>query len=130
MDTLVRAGAAAVVAAILISLIKKHSAAMALALSLACCCLLGAAFAELLRPVLSFASRLREVAGLPGAFLSPLLKVVSVGLVTQLCGAVCSDAGEGALTRLVTLCGSAAALYCALPLMEAVLALVSTLLEG
>ena len=130
MDTLVRAGAAAVVAAILISLIKKQNAALALTLSLACCCLLGAAFAGLLRPVLSFASRLRETAGLSGAFLTPLLKVVAVGLVTQVCCAVCSDAGEGSLSRLVTLCGTAATLYCALPLMEAVLELVSELLEG
>lgn len=130
MDTLLRVSAAAIVGAILVAVIKKQNSALALALSLACCCLLAAFLLELVQPVLDFAGRLRETAGLSGAFWSPLLKTVAVGLVTEIASSVCADAGETALSRIAGLCGCAAALCCALPLMEAVLELIAELLEA
>lgn len=130
METLLRVGAVAVIGALLTALIKKHNGALALALSLACCCALCAALGAMAEPVVAFAGRLRETAGLSAAFLSPLLKTVAVGLVTEVASSVCADAGESALARIAVLCGTAAALCCALPLMEAVLELVADLLEG
>ncbi len=129
MDTLIRAAAAGIVGAILISILKKQNQPMALALLLACCCLLCVTLLSLIRPLLSFVERLRETAGFSNAFLMPLLKVVAIGLITDIAATVCSDAGESSLARLIGLCGAAAALYCALPLLEAVLSLVETLLE-
>ena len=130
MDTLVRAASVGIVGAILIVLLKKHNAALALTLALACCCLLGIFLLSLMRPVLTFADKLREVAGVSSALMMPLLKTVAIGFVAELAASVCSDAGESSLSRLVQLCGAAAALYCSLPLMEAVLDLIGSLLEG
>lgn len=130
METLLRAAAAAIVGAVLIAIVKKQNGALGLALSLACCCLLAAALLNLVQPLLEFAGRLRETAGISSAFLSPLLKTVAVGLVTEIASSVCSDAGEGSLARLTNLCGAAAALYCTLPLLEAALELIGALLEG
>ncbi len=130
MDTLIRAATAGIVGALLITVIKKHNGALALALSIACICLLGAFLLSLIHPLISFAEQLREIAGVSGALLTPLLKTVAIGLITEIASSVCTDASESSLARLVQLCGTAAALYCALPLMEAVLELISGLLEG
>lgn len=130
MEALIRAAAAGIVGAILISIVRKQSSALALTLSLACCCLLGVSLLSFVRPLVAFADRLRETAGLSNAFLMPLLKAVAIGLITEIAASVCSDTGESSLSRLIQLCGAAAALYCALPLMQAVLELVESLLEG
>ncbi len=130
MDTLIRAAAAGIISAILIAIVKKQSSALALTLSLACCCLLGASLLSLARPLVTFADQLRETAGMSSAFLTPLLKTVAIGLITEIAASICTDTGESSLSRLIQLCGAAAALYCALPLMQAVLELVESLLEG
>jgi stage III sporulation protein AD len=130
MDTLVRAAAAAILGAILAAMIKKHNGALALTLSLACCCLLGVSLLSFLRPLLAFAEQLRETAGISSALLTPLLKTVAIGLVTELAATICGDAGESALSQLLQLCGAAAAMYCALPLLQAALELIESLLEG
>ena len=129
MDALIRIAAAGIVGAILITVIKKQNQPMALALSLACSCLLCVTLLSLIQPLLSFVQQLRETAGFSNAFLMPLLKTVAIGLVTDIAATVCSDAGENSLSRLIGLCGAAAALCCAMPLSEAVLSLVETLLE-
>ena len=55
---------------------------------------------------------------------------VGIGLLTQLTASVCADAGESTVTRLIELCGSVLGIYTALPLLEAVLSLLRTMLEG
>lgn len=130
MDTLVRAASVGIIGAILIALIRKQNAAIALTLSVACCCMLCVCLLSLIRPLLTFAERLREISGVSIAFMVPLLKTVGIGLIAELAAAVCADAGESSLSRLIQLCGAAAALYCSLPLMEAALELIGSLLEG
>ena len=81
-------------------------------------------------PVVSFLSELRQLAGLEPALLQPLLRTVGIGLLTQLTASVCADAGESTVARLIELCGSVLGIYTALPLLEAVLSLLRTMLEG
>ena len=50
--------------------------------------------------------------------------------MTQLTASVCADAGESTVARLIELCGSVLGIYTALPLLEAVLSLLRTMLEG
>ena len=130
MDTLIRAASVGIIGAILIAVIRKQNTAMAMTLALACCCLLGVCLLSFVRPLLVFVDKLRELSGFSNAFMMPLLKTVAIGLISELAAAVCSDAGESSLSRLIQICGAAAALYCALPLMEAVLDLIGSLLEG
>ena len=85
---------------------------------------------RLAEPVVSFLSELRQLAGLEPALLQPLLRTVGIGLLTQLTASVCADAGESTVARLIELCGSVLGIYTALPLLEAVLSLLRTMLEG
>ena len=75
-------------------------------------------------------AELRQLAGLEPALLQPLLRTVGIGLLTQLTASVCADAGESTVARLIELCGSVLGIYTALPLLEAVLSLLRTMLEG
>ena len=141
MDTLLQVAGLGLIAVLLGLVLKKGNGVLALLLTLAACaaedgrvCAITAAMADgivrLAEPVVSFLSELRQLAGLEPALLQPLLRTVGIGLLTQLTASVCADAGESTVARLIELCGSVLGIYTALPLLEAVLSLLRTMLEG
>lgn len=130
MEQLIQASVIGVMTVVLTSLLKKTSRELALLLSIAACVLISLILLQLARPVVDFFSKLRELAGLDKTLMTPMLKTVGIGLLTQLCATVCSDAGENAVANLIELCGGILALYVALPLLEAVIDLVQTMSGG
>jgi stage III sporulation protein AD len=125
-----KAAAVALVAAVLLVVVRRSSPELGLVLSIAACLTLAAGLFQLLSPILDFLAELRETADISEAVLSPLLKTVAIGLVSRLAATVCADAGEGAVGTMVELCGTVCALYVSLPLLESVLALLKTLMGG
>lgn len=121
MERFIQIAALCVIAALLSTALRKQGAEFSLLLGLGCCAaaLIGAKTA--LEPVLAFLNRLGELAGLRPAVFVPLIKCVGVGLLSQLAGAFCQDAGQQALAKTVELCGSVMALWAALPLASLLL---------
>ena len=108
----------AVLVSVLALVIRKQNSEMAMLLGLSTC-IMGILF--LLRafdPIIDFIEELGEIANLNDGLLSPLLKSVGVCMLTQLCGTVCADAGQGALGKIIDFSGSALCLYLALPLFQ------------
>lgn len=127
METLVRVGVIGVVAVILAAVLKKSSKELAILLTLAACAIMAVMGMQLLDPILSFFGKLRCFAGLDGELLTPVLKTIGIGLLSQLCANVCSDAGETAVAKLVELCAAVLSIYVCLPLLEAVLEMMETM---
>ena len=126
MDTLLQVAGLGLIAVLLGLVLKKGNGVLALA----ACAAMTVSIVRLAEPVVSFLSELRQLAGLEPALLQPLLRTVGIGLLTQLTASVCADAGESTVARLIELCGSVLGIYTALPLLEAVLSLLRTMLEG
>ena len=119
--------ALAMVAALLTVVIKKQSPELSLVLTL-CACSLGAGLLlSYVEPVLSLACSLAERAQLDGKLTAPLWKCLGLGLLTEISSAVCTDAGQSALAKLVELGGGLLCLVVSLPLLQAVLALIEVL---
>ena len=128
MDAALKLTALGLTAALLALVVKKQSPELALALTL-CACALGAGL--LLKgivPVLNLARSLADRAELDGSLTAPLWKCLGLGLLTELSAAVCADAGQSALAKLVELGGGLLCLVVSLPLLQAVLALIEELL--
>lgn len=98
----------------------------ALVLTAAACAMVAYAGATFLEPVLTLAGELAELGQLD--MLDTLLRCVGVGLVAQLAGMVCADAGNTALGRQVQLMGSAAVLYLSLSILTGLLSLIQEIL--
>ena len=130
MELFWKISAVCVLTAVLCLLLRRYSPESALVLSMICAVLALAAALGLLSPVLSFLRELRALSGMEPAAFAPLLKTVAIGILTQITGAFCLDAGEQALCRVVELCGTILAAYCALPLAELVLELLRGLMGG
>ena len=58
----------------------------------------------------------------------PLLKTVAISLISRIGGALCRDAGEGAMAGLVEMAGAFAAILVSLPLFRAAWQMLEELL--
>lgn len=130
MELFLQAAVIAVVTVVMTAMLKKTNRELALLLSLAACVLIGVFLTQLAEPVVSFLLKLRDLAGLDNALMTPMLKTIGIGLLTQLSANICADAGENAIAKLVEVCGGLLALYVALPLMEAVIDMVEQMSGG
>lgn len=119
-----------IVAVIFSAILKKSNRELALLLSLAACVLVAVLLLSLAEPIIAFLGKLRSLSGLDQATMTPLLKTLGVGILTQICATVCADSGENALAGLIEVCGSVLALYVCLPLLEAVIEMVETMGGG
>lgn len=111
-------------------MLRKNNDLMASLLSLALCIAAGAFALKLLSPVLTLIERLQALSGLSDTMVAPMLKTVAVGFLTKITVSVLRDASQTAAADAVELAGSILALYLALPLLNAVLALLQELLGG
>lgn len=119
--------ALAMTAALLTLVVKKQSPELSLVLTL-CACALGAGLLlSYVEPVLELARSLAARAELDGTLTAPLWKSMGLGLLTEVSSAVCADAGQSALAKLVELGGGLLCLVVSLPLLQAVLALIEEL---
>ena len=119
MDTAARITAVCLVGALLAALLKKTSPDTALLLALAVCVAVLSALGRGLEEVTSFLQELLEWGGLSTELFAPLLKTVGIALISRTGGALCRDAGEGAMAGLVEMAGAFAAILVALPLFRA-----------
>ena len=119
--------AALVLIGLLLSLvIGRQSRDMSLLLTLAVCVLVCLGAMEFLEPVTEFLRQVRRMGELESQAVSILLKAAGIGLLSELAGLLCADAGESALGRALQILSSAAILWLSLPLFQQVL----TLIEG
>lgn len=121
MDAAIRVSAAAVCAALASLLLRKSNAELALCLALAAGSVLLLFVFELAGGVIDAARRAQSLTGLSPALFAPVLKCVAVGIICSLAAEACRDSGSSLLANAVDLAGAAAALFCALPLLSALL---------
>ena len=115
--------------AVLSLVIRQGSPVMALVLSLGLAVLVLSALAPSLGELLAFFRELEDRSGLPPALLGPLYKTVGIAAAVRIGGDLCRDAGESALGAVLEAAGTVCALLTALPLLQAVLEMLLSLME-
>lgn len=129
MDTFFRLIGGVLIAVVLGVTLSRQSQDITLVLSIGVCCMVAAAAAAFLTPVMDFVHRLQQLAQLDTKAFSTVLKIVGIGLVGEIAALVCTDAGNSALGKAVQIAASAAVLWLSLPLMESLLALIREVLD-
>lgn len=125
MALVTQAAALCVIAALLGLVLRRSNPEITLLLAAAAAVLL--ALAEPLTELLRFLERLAEQSGVSRTLLTPLYKTVGIALVVKVGGGLCRDAGESALAAALEFAGTVCALLTALPLLRAVLELITEL---
>jgi len=128
MDFVTRAVILGVVGSVFALVINKGSPEVSMVLALAVTLLVVGLGVQVIRSILDFAGVLQTAAGPSPALPTPLLQTVGIGILTRLASDICRDAGQGAIASALELTGTVAALYIALPLMQAVFQMIGGLL--
>ena len=128
MDVFLKCCAGVILAVVLTLTLGNRSKDIGIVLIMGVCCLVFMAVMRYLRPVVDFLETLVAVGGLDTTLFSILLKVVGIGLVSEIAAMICADSGNASLGKTLQILGNAVILWLALPLFSIVLELIQTIL--
>ncbi|MBD5118776.1 MAG: stage III sporulation protein AD [Clostridiales bacterium] len=128
MSDMIKIAAAAVAAALCAVVVRRQSPEIALVLGIGACALIVLYCSGALTAVMELVDKLAEAGNLSAQAVEPVIKTAGIAIVTRLAADFCKDAQEGGLASAVELAGTALALAAALPLMSAVLDVLTRLL--
>lgn len=120
MESIVKIAGLCLTVSVLSSLLKRDSPEIALLLSVAAVVVGGSLALRAVGDVLALGRELAALTGLPATLFLPLLKTAAVALISRIGSALCLDAGQSALARVLDTTGAFCALCCATPLLRAV----------
>ena len=129
MDLMVKVAAGAIPAAVLGGVLRKNTPELALLLALAAGLWMVALVADGLGAVVALMEELTSLAGLSEELLEPVVKTVALSILTRLTAEVCKSAGEGGVAAFVETAGTVLALVVALPLVRAVVLMMTEMLK-
>lgn len=127
MDTYFRILCGALIASLLLLSLPEKGKTFAVLLTMGTCVMALLAGFRFLEPILDFLRKLRQTAGLPDDYLRLLLKVLTVGLSSELASSVCNLSGAPTLGKTVELVGAFLIVSFTVPLYAAILELIQKL---
>lgn len=125
-----KTAAAALITVILSLALGNREKDIGAILSMAVCCMVMVSALIYLEPILDFLKELESIGDIQGDYMGILLKVLGIGLVSEIASEVCSDAGNASLGKSIHTLGSAVILYLSLPVFRALLDMLTQILEG
>lgn len=129
MSVIIRVAGAAIVAAVCAMVVRKQVPEIGLLLS-ACAGVMILLFcSDAFSSAVALMDKLIDASGLSSAVVTPVMKVTGTAIVTKLAADLCRDAKEGALASVVETAGSVLSLWIVLPLISAVVELLTGLIE-
>lgn len=128
MELFWKAAAGVLLTVVLGLALGKQEKDFSILLTVAVCSMVAIISISYLEPVLDFLRQLEAMGDLQGDMLGILLKSLGIGLVAELAGMVCNDAGNGALGKAIQMLGAAAILYLSIPIFTALMELIQKIL--
>ena len=116
------------VGVILWLVVDKREKDLSVLLTLGVCCCGAGAAAVYLREVLDFMAGLGELGGMNSELMGLMWKAAGIGMITEITGSLCTDAGNSSMAGVVRLLGSSAILYVSLPALETLTEMVQDIM--
>ncbi len=128
MNVFWKAAAGILTAVILWINLSKSNKDVSVLISLAVCAMAIITSAAFLQPLVSFVKKLRGIGELDGDLVSVVLKVVGVGIVTEIAVLICKDAGNESMGKTLQFVSATAILWMSIPVFEKLLDLLDRIL--
>lgn len=130
MTVFFQAVAGVLLASVLSMALSSQGKEISLVLSAVVCVMVLMLGATFLEPVMTFVGKLEQLGNLDDNMITVLLKATGIGLVSEIAGMVCSDAGCGSLGKGIRMLGTAVILWLAIPIFNGFLDLIQRILGG
>lgn len=128
MDIFVKSAAGVLIALVLYLVLARQAKDFSLLLTVAVCCMVASAAVAYLEPVIQFFEKLQLLGQLDPELLGIVLKAVGIGLLAEITGLICVDAGNAALGKTLQILASAVILWMSVPLFTGLIELVEEIL--
>lgn len=128
MEQFFQAAAAVLIVSVLGLTLAKQGKEFTVMLTIAGCCMVVLLCITFLQPVLDLVCQLEALGNLNGEMVQILFKVVGIGLVSEIVGMVCTDAGNGSLGKALQMLGTVVILWLSIPVFQALLELIQEIL--
>ena len=125
---MIKVAAAVIAAAVCAVVVRRQAPELGLALTICAGAVILLYCSGALTAAMDLMDKLIEAGGLSGQVVEPVVKTAGIAIVTRLAADFCRDAKEGGLASAVELAGTALALATVLPLMSAVVDLLTGLI--
>ena len=128
MTLFFQSAAAALIGVVLSLCLEKQGKDAALMLILSVCVMIAAAAISYLKPVLDFLTQLQSVGNLNQGMVTLLLKIMGIGLLSEIVSMVCVDAGRASLGKSLQFLSSGVILWISIPIFQGLLGLIQDIL--
>lgn len=128
MEAFWKAAAVIILTVILGAALGKTEKDISVVLSVAACCMVMLVAVQYLSEIVAFLSELGSSRDFGNPFISTLLKITGVALMTELTELISADAGNSALGKAAQILGNAVILFLSLPLFETFLSIVQEIM--
>ena len=128
MDIFLKITSGVMTALILWLCVNKYMKDMSLLLTLTVSAMAVIATGVFLRPIVDFFRHLQQIGNLDRDLLSVILKAVGIGLLSELCVLICTDAGNATMGKTLQIVSGAVILWMSIPVFEKLLSLLDTIL--
>ena len=130
MGTFFQAAAMVLVASVLGLVLAKQGKEMTAMLTIGVCCMVMIAAVAFLKPILDLLRQLEVLGKLNSEMVQILFKVVGIGLVSEIAGMICADAGSASMGKALQILGSAVMLWLSIPVFQTLLELIQRIIGG
>lgn len=130
MDGFFQAAGAVVILVILCLLVSSRDKSFGALLAMAGCVMILTLGLSYLSPVVTFLQELEALGDLQPELVKILLKVSGIGILTEITALLCADSGNTSLAQSLRIMSAGVILWLALPVFQALLDLIHTILEG
>ena len=128
MSDIIKVAATAIAAAVCAVVVRKQAPELGLVLAACAGAVILLYCSGALQTAVELMDKLMEAGGLSAQVVEPVMKTAGIAIVTRLAADFCRDAKEGGLALAVELAGTALALVTVLPLMSAVIEVLTGLI--
>lgn len=119
---------AVLLAVILIANLSSHRKDMASLLSLAVCVMVALVAVSYVRPLIEFVEELQQIGSLDEHMVRILLKILGIGLISEVAVLACNDCGNASLGKSLQLLTMMVMMYHAVPLYRSVISILQEIL--
>lgn len=130
MDIYLKIVSGILIGCILSLILSSRSKDFSLLVSIGICAISCISSVQLMDGVIDFLKSAQSICDLDNQMLSIVLKCTGIGLITEIAGTICQDSGNGALAKVLQICGAAAALWLSLPLLQKLLDILLDVLNN
>lgn len=130
MTVFFQSAAAVLLAAVLGLTLSAQGKDLGILLTLGVCAMVLTVCLSFLQPVLEFLRQLEALGELDRELIRVLFKIAGIGLVSEMAGMICADAGNPSLGKAINMLGTSVILWLSLPVFQGLLELIQEVLGG